>query len=149
MKIILNKNVETLGPVGAVVNVSDGYARNYLIPQGHAKEASKSNIKQIEQMKAKEIKKEKGKKADAEKLAEKIKSISCTLEVNAGEDDKLFGSITAADIHTSLSKEGIEVDKKNILLKSSLRKIGAYQVEVRCYTGVKAPLKVWVVRKKG
>ncbi|MBF0253942.1 MAG: 50S ribosomal protein L9 [Candidatus Omnitrophica bacterium] len=148
MKVILNQNVENLGSVGDVLQVRDGYARNFLIPRQMAAAATPSNIKVVEREKAKEIQKERELKSAAEAQAKKIRSISVTAEVMAGDEGKLFGSVTSADIEGLLAAQGITVDKKDILVSKPIRKVGAFEVEVRCYTNVKAALKVWVVGKK-
>jgi len=148
MKIILNQNVENLGSVGDVVAVRDGFARNYLIPRGWAVLATPSSVKVVEREKAKDIQQEKEIKAQAEELAKKIRSISVTLETNAGDDGKLFGSVTPSHVQALLAKEDISIDKKDIRIAQSIRKVGAYEVEIRCYTNLKAALKLWVVAAK-
>lgn len=148
MQVILNQNVETLGTVGQVIEVRDGYARNFLLPRGLAQVATPENVRIVERQKAKEIEKEKSTKAEAEALAQKIGALALTIEVNAGEDDKLFGSVTNVDVAELLSKQGFEVDKKNVLIKTPIRKTGTYQVDVRCYHSVRASVKLSVVRRK-
>jgi len=148
MKIILNENLENLGSVGDVVNVKDGYARNYLIPRGMAVIATPSNVKVVEQAKAKEIEKEKERRAEAQEFAKKIRGISLVYEAAAGDEGKLYGSVTAAQIQELLAAQGIEVDRKNVLVTKPIRKIGAYEIDVRVYTNVKAPVKLSVVEKK-
>ncbi len=148
MKVILNKNIDRVGPVGNIVNVRDGYARNYLIPKGLAVMATPENIKIVEKVKSKEILKEKELHAQAGTLAQKINEMSATLEVNVGEDEKLYGSVSNSDIQEILKEKGIEVDRKDILLKKPIRTVGAYQVEISCHTNVRGTLKLWVVQKK-
>lgn len=147
MQVILNKTVDELGSVGEVVSVKDGYARNYLFPRGLASEATAANIKIVERLKAKEMEREKVERAGAEALASRINGVSATLEVNAGEDDKLFGSVTAADIQRLLGAQGVEVEKKDVLIKSPIRKLGTYDVEVRCHSNVRATMKLTVIKK--
>ncbi len=148
MKIILQKNVETLGSVGEVILVKDGYARNYLIPNGLAILATESNVRTVERQKAKEIAAEKELKTAAEGVARQIAELSVTIEANTGEDDKLYGSIQSQDIQEALALQGVTVDKKDVLVKQPIRKLGVYTVEVRCYTHLKTPLKVTVTKKK-
>ena len=148
MKIILQNTVENLGAVGQVVDVRDGYARNFLIPRGLASAATASNIKIVERQKAKEIEREKEVRGKAEELAKKISGASVTIEANAGEDDKLYGSISGSDIQEALAAQNIQVDKKDVLVPQHIRKTGTYPVEIRCYTNFKASLKVQVVRRK-
>lgn len=148
MKVILNKNVENVGAVGQVVEVKMGFARNYLIPQGFARLATPGNVKTVERQKAKEIQKEKESRATAEQQAQKISALTLSLEVNAGEDDKLYGSVSNADVAEALAKQGVEVDRKDVLIKKPIRTIGIHQVEVRCYSKLKASLKVLVARRK-
>ena len=148
MKIILKENIENVGSVGQVVAVRDGFARNFLVPRGLGVLATPSNIKVIELEKAQEIEKEKERRLEAEELAKKIRSISVTLEAKAGADGKLFGSVKTSDVQALAEKEGITLDKKNIRIANPIRKTGAYEVEVRCYTNIKVPLKLWVVAPK-
>ena len=147
-KVILNANVETLGTVGQVVEVRDGYARNFLLPRNLAQAATPANVRLVEKQKAKEIATEKQTKTSAEELAAKIGALTLVIEVNAGDDDKLFGSVSNSDVADLLAKEGFELDKKNVLIKTPIRKTGSYQVDVRCYHAVRASLKLNVVRKK-
>jgi len=148
MKIILQNNVEGVGSVGEVVQVRDGYARNFLIPRGLASAATESNVRVVERQKAKQIQSEKEVRAKAEELARKIGAAVVTIEANAGEDDKLFGSITSADIQEALAAQGLTVDKKDVHVPQNIRKTGTYAIEVRCYTNLKANLKVQVLRRK-
>lgn len=147
MKIVLCENVENLGSVGDVVKVRDGYARNFLIPHAKAVVATNGNIKVIEREKVEEIKKERESRAAAQTLADKIQSVSISIEAEAGDEGKLFGSITANEIHEALAKLGVEVDKKQIRISRPIRKIGAHDIEVRCYNNVKAHVRIQVTKK--
>lgn len=147
MEVILSKNVEKLGKSGQVVKVKDGFANHFLIPQGLAFVANPKNLKLVtEQQKQQETKLVKEKK-QAEALSQKLASTSCTVTVNAGEDDKLFGSVTNADIAEALAAEGIIVNKLDINLEPPIKKLGIYQVEVKLHPEVTAQVKVWVVKK--
>ena len=146
MKVILQKDLDKKGLMGDIIDVSDGYARNYLIPKGIAKLAQTSNVKALEHTKKiiqdkvnKEIK-------EAEKIAEKLSAHSCTITKKVGEEEKLFGSVTAADIEEVLKKDGFDINKKNILLEEHIKALGVYTVPVKVHPEVKANLKVWVVK---
>ena len=147
MKVILTENIARLGSMGDIVAVKDGYARNYLIPNNKAREVTTGNMKIQEQLKKKKAAEE-AKVVDAAKtLAEKISALSLTIAAQAGEEDKLFGSVSNDAISEALAGEGIEIDKKNIHLDEPIKKIGVYQVIVKLHPEVKASLRVWVVKK--
>lgn len=146
MKVILLEEMPSLGKVGDAIKVADGYGRNYLIPQKKAIEATSKNIKVWEHQK--NLLKDKiGKvKKETEKLAEKIEGLSCTISKQTGEEDKLFGSVTSMDIEESLKGEGIEIDRKKILLDEPIKKLGVYTVPIKLHPEVIANVKVWVVK---
>ncbi len=145
MKVVLLKDVEKLGASGAVVNVAQGYARNYLLPRNYALPATPGNIKLAEREQVLRQRRDANQQLGAEALAAKIQELSCTIAKQVGENDRLFGSVTAIDIAKSLKDEGIEVDKKTILLEDPIKALGIYNVEIKLHTNVKASLKVWVV----
>ncbi|MGB9642078.1 MAG: 50S ribosomal protein L9 [Candidatus Ratteibacteria bacterium] len=149
MKIILTKDVKGLGQEGQICEVRNGYARNYLIPKGLALEANEKNIKKIEEIKrAAAIKKEKLLK-EAEALQKKLNKISITIEANAGEEEKLFGSVTAEDIVISLKNQhDIEIDRHQIHLEEPIKKLGIYKIPIHLIGEINAELKVWVVQKQ-
>ena len=147
MEIILRKEVKNLGKMGDIVKVSNGYARNFLFPQGLAMEATASSLKYLEQEKKAEVVKEKKKQHEAEILAEKIGQISCTIVRQAGENDKLFGSVTTMDIANSLREEEIIIDKKSIVLEEPIKLLGIYNIPIKIHPQVTASLKVWVVKE--
>jgi len=143
MKIILKQNIEKIGQVGDVVEVSDGFARNFLITQGKAILFTVGNFKQIEYLKKQEAEQREGELKEVKELAEKINNISLEIKVKAGEEGKLFGSVTSKDIVETLFKEhGIELDKKKLNLKESLKKLGAHTVPVNLYKDVTPQIKV-------
>ena len=147
MNVILTEDVAHLGSAGDMLKVKDGYARNYLIPKGMAILATTENVKHLEHQKRQiQSKLNKLKKA-SESVAQQIESISCTIARAAGEEDKLFGSVTSADIYTSLKNEGIDVDKKKILLDEPIKSLGIFTVPIKIHTDVTANLKVWVVKE--
>ncbi len=131
MELILKKTVETLGEEGDIVKVKPGYARNYLIPKKMAVLANKANLAQLEQEKALiEARREK-QRQEAESLSKKIAGAVITIKHRVGEEDKLFGSVTAADISEKLAEMDIQIDKKNILLSEPLKTLGEFNVPVK------------------
>ena len=146
MKIILKQNMEKIGQAGEVVEVSDGFARNFLIPQGKAISFSAGNFKQIEYLKKREVEQRDGELKEVKELAVKINNISLEIKVKAGEEGKLFGSVTSKDIVEVLLKEhGIELDKKKINLKESLKKLGVHIVPINLYKDVTPQIKVTLI----
>ncbi len=146
MKVILREDVQKLGKAGDVIEVKDGYARNYLIARNLAVRADAGQLRQLDhERKLLRDKKEKTLKG-AKELADKINKASCTIAVQVGEEDKIFGSVTTMDIAKSLSKEGIEVDKKLIEMEEAIKSLGVFTVSVKVNPDVEAKLKVWVVK---
>jgi large subunit ribosomal protein L9 len=145
MKLILKETIETLGIIGSEVEVADGYARNYLLPQGKAILDTPQNRKSLEQEKAKfalQIAKE---KKIAEEMAEKLKDVSCTIAAKVGDEDRLYGSVTVHDIIEELAKQNIEVEKRMILLTEPIKELGTYNVPIRVYKEVEPEITVTVV----
>ncbi len=147
MKIILKENVENLGQIGDLVQVKPGYARNYLIPQSKAIEATVRNVKVLEHQKKLIQDKISKTVKTAEVLAQRIEATSVTISQKVGENDRLFGSVTAINIAESLKEEGIDIDKKKILLEEPIRKLGVYTIPIKLHPEVTAGLKVWVVEE--
>ena len=147
MKLILTKNIEKLGKIGDTIEVKDGYARNYLLPRALALKATSANLKIIEKTKQRQQVKLGKIKQQAQEMAKRLASVSCTITMPAGEDDKLFGAVTAQDIVEALKQEGITIDKKNIALNQPMHRLGIYNVEVRLHPEVSQELKVWVIKK--
>jgi len=147
VKVILLKDVDKLGELGDEVEVKDGYARNFLIPRKLAVNSTKGAVRILEQKKREKERREKQLIEECRALAEKIEAASCTISMEAGEEDKLFGSVTSEMISESLREEGIDVDKKQIVLEEPLKALGVYGVEVRLHPEVKAQARVWVVKK--
>ena len=146
MKVILIEDVPSLGETGELVRVADGYGRNYLIPYGKAIKENVHNIKIFEHQ-AKQLKDKKDRiQRDAEKLSSRIETVSCTVAKPAGEEDKIFGSVTSMDIADSLKVEGIEIDRKKIRLDDPIKTLGIYSVPIKLHPEVTAHLKVWVVK---
>lgn len=147
MKVILRKDVDTLGKVGEVITVKDGYARNYLIPRNIAYLASDSNVKALEEEKKQEARRAEKEKKSSETLAAEIEKISVTIKMKVGEDDKLFGSVTSQMIAESLKEKGVTLDKRQIELEEPLKSLGIFDVNVKLAGGVAGKLKVWIVRE--
>ena len=147
MEVILLDDVKSLGERGAAVKVADGYARNYLIPQGMAIEANPGNRKRFEEEEKLRSVRDNKLRRDAERLAGQLAGASCTIAVPAGDDDRLFGSITAQDIGQALKAQGFDVDKRKIVLDEPLKALGVYTVTVKIYQDAQAKVKVWVVRE--
>jgi len=146
MKVILKKDVETLGPAGKIIDVKDGYARNYLIPQGIALKADEKNIKILEEeQKRLKLKLNKDKK-NAELLAEKLNGVSCTATVSVGEEDRVFGSVTSQNIADLLKEKGFDIDRKKILLEEPIKALGIYEIPIKLHSEVEAKIKLWVVK---
>ncbi|MFH0838800.1 MAG: 50S ribosomal protein L9 [Candidatus Omnitrophota bacterium] len=147
MKIILKKDVEKIGKLGQVIEAKAGFARNYLFPKDLAVEYSQKNLKgfEIEKRKAQELAEKK--KQDAMVLAEKLNTLSCTVKVKTGEEGKLFGVVNTADIAQALKSEGIEIDKRDILLDEPLKALGIYQVAIRLHPEIKTEIRLWVVKE--
>ena len=146
-KIILLKDVDKLGKSGDIVSASEGYARNFLFPRGIALSATEQNIKVAEANKKQKTEAMEKEKQEAAKLADAISKISCTIAVEAGKDDKLFGSVTNADIQKALEAEGINIDKKKVELKDHITQVGIFQIPIKLHQEVIATLKLWVVKK--
>jgi large subunit ribosomal protein L9 len=148
MQIILQEDVEKLGTRGEVVEVKEGYARNFLLPRKLALEASAGNMKRLEKMRAVFAKKEAVEKGDAQKLAELLASVSLELTRKAGETDQLFGSVTSADISEALAAQGFTVEKRKIALAEPIKLIGEYEVPLKLHREVGATVKL-TVKKEG
>lgn len=147
MEVILLDEIKKLGARGEAVKVADGYARNFLIPQGKAIEATAGNRKRFEEEEKLRAVRENKLRREAERLSGRLAGVSCTIAVPAGEDDRLFGSITAQDISNALREQGFDVDKRKIVLEEPLKALGVYTVVVRVFQDVQAKIKVWVVRE--
>lgn len=145
MIVILTKDVKGTGKAGEVVKVSDGYARNMLLPKGLAREATEGNVRSLEKQKAIAEEKRQEQKAAAEKQAEKLEKMVVTVETKGGENGKLFGSITSKDIADALEKqEGISLDKKKIVMDGPIKQAGETTVTVKLFQDVSAEMKVKV-----
>jgi len=147
MEVILNKDVDRLGKAGSIVNVKDGFARNFLIPNNLVVPLTSANLKRLEQEKQrKNLQSEKAKK-EAEVLKERLSSLSLTIPVLTQEEDELYGSITSTDVAAVLKEEGLNIDKKSIILDEPLKSLGIYEIPIKLHPDVLAKVKVWVVKK--
>jgi large subunit ribosomal protein L9 len=148
MKVILKENVESLGNVGEIVKVADGFARNYLIPKGLAMEASMKNVNVLEHDKRRILQRAVKERKIAQDMAEKISAVTCTIARRVGEQDKLFGSVGAKDIEKALADNNITLDKKNIHLSEPIKALGEFAVTIKLSGGVTTALKVVVVSEE-
>lgn len=147
MKIVLKDDVKNIGKMGQIIDVADGYARNYLVPRGLAIEANTKNIKALEHEKRIIEKKAKKIKNSAQELSNKISAMTFTIKAKAGDEGKLFGSVTTMDIAELLQKEGIEIDKKKISLDEPIKRLGSYSVNVKIHSEISTQLKVEVIQE--
>ena len=146
MDVILIKDVDDLGRMGETVKVARGYARNYLVPRGMAVAASDGNRNLVQEHMKLEAKRDQLRKTSAQKLAAQLGELSCTITVQAGEDDRLFGSVTARDIADALKAGNVELDRRQIVLDEPIKQLGVYSVPVRLHSEVEITAKVWVVK---
>ena len=148
MQVILRDDMENLGKSGEVVNVRPGYARNYLLPRGHAVKATESDVKRVEHEKrviaARTAKMAKETQAEADKLSK----VSVSIPRAVGEEDKLYGSVTTRDIAEALQAQGVTIDAKKLVLDEPIKALGLTEVAVKLGRGVQATIKVWVVKKE-
>ena len=147
MQIILQEDVEKLGTRGQVVDVAEGYARNFLLPRKLALEASAGNMKRLEKMRATFAKKEATEKGDAQKLAELLAGVSLELTRKAGENDQLFGSVTSADISDALAAKGFKVEKRKIALVEPIKVVGDFEIPVKLHREIAANVKLSVKKE--
>jgi len=147
MQIILQEDVEKLGTRGQVVEVAEGYARNFLLPHNLAMPASAGNLKRLEKIRATLAKRTATEREQAQKVADELSTVVITLVRKAGENDQMFGSVTAADLAQELSSRGHSVDKRKIQLDEPIKLLGEYQVSVKLYSDVTGQFKVVVSRE--
>jgi len=147
MHIVLREDVEKLGRRGEVIKVADGYARNFLLPKGKALPATEGNLKTIEREKRRYLVIRAKEKEEAEQVARRLSGVSCTVVRKVGENETLYGSVTAADIAECLEKDGVVIDKRRIQLDDPIKSLGIYNVPVRLHPEVQAEVKVWVVKE--
>lgn len=148
MQVILRERMDNLGAPGDVVKVKPGYARNYLIPQGFAYQATDANLRQIQREHAESNAREVATLSEAQARAASIEGVSLTFHARAGQEGKLFGSITSGDIADQLQAErGIAIDRRQIELDEPIKALGVFSVPVRLHSQVRPELKVWVIQE--
>jgi len=147
MKVILREDVKNLGHIGEVVNVSDGYARNFLLPKQFAVEANTKNLREFEHNKKVILEKAAKIKESLKSISDKLASLSLTIKAKAGEDDKLFGSVTNMDIAEALAAEGHDIDKKKIIINEPIRRLGEYAVTIKLHHDLSTEIKLHVVQE--
>lgn len=147
MKVILRKTFAQLGSIGEVVEVKDGYARNFLIPRKIAYPAIAGNIKALEEEKKQVAKKQIQELEEAQVLATDLEKVSITIPVKVGEEDKIFGSVTSQMIGEALKEKGYDIDRRKIEIDEPIKALGIYSINVKLHTDVSAVVKTWVVRE--
>jgi len=148
MEVILREEIEKLGRRGDVVKVASGYARNFLLPKRLAVAATESNKKIVEQEKQAHLRRDAKEVADAQELAKMMANVSVTISQKAGENDQLFGSVTAGDIAASLEKQGYTIDRKKVHLDEPIKQLGEFKAAVRLHRDVSVDVPVHVVREE-
>ncbi len=146
MRIILLQDYEKLGNAGDQIDVKDGYARNFLIPKGLALKADKKSVKRFQEIAhLKELKQNRALR-EAQELAEKLQSLSLTVPVQVGEEDRIFGSVTSIDIAQQLKDKGYDIDKRQILLEEPIKALGIFDIPVKLHPEITATVKLWVIK---
>lgn len=148
MQIILQEDVEKLGTRGQLLEVAEGYARNFLLPRKLALEANAGNMKRLERMRATFAKKEASEKDAAQKQADQLAAVSLEFTRKAGENDQLFGSVTSHDIGEALTAKGFEIDRKRIILVEPIKAMGEFEVPVKLHREVTVNVKVTVKKEE-
>jgi large subunit ribosomal protein L9 len=147
MEIILRQAVENLGKPGDVVTVKNGFARNYLLPRGFAFEATPGNLKRIAQERGRLEAAENERVETAQELAKRLEEVQLTFSARVGEEGKLFGSVTSADIAEQLASQGFSIEKRLIDLHEPIKALGVYRVPVKLHADVKPEIRVWVIKQ--
>ncbi|MCS6305054.1 MAG: 50S ribosomal protein L9 [Nitrospira sp.] len=148
MKVILQETLEGVGHLGDLINVADGFARNYLLPRRKAVEADGRSIKAFEHAKRTAAEKAKKEKLEIESYAKKVSAVAITIEAQVGKDDKMFGSVTAKDIAEGLAAQGVTVDRRKIQLAQPIKELGSVAVSIKMPRDVTATVTVHVVKKQ-
>ena len=148
MQVILRDRIENLGNAGDVVDVKPGYGRNYLIPKGLAYEATQANVRRIEAEKAAQGRRDAETLNAARQQASSIEGVSLTFNARAGQEGKLFGSITSGDIADKLAEQGVQIDRRAIELDEPIKSLGVHSVPVRLHPQVRPEIKVWVIAEE-
>lgn len=147
MKVILRKDFESLGHIGDLIEVKEGYARNFLIPRKIVYTALAGNLKALKEEKQNLARKSEHELKAAEILAAELEKVSVTIPVQVGEEDKIFGSVTNQMISDALSEKDYKIDKRKIEIEESIKTLGIYSVNIKLHTNINSKIKVWVVRE--
>lgn len=146
MRIILLQDHEGLGSAGDQLDIKDGFARNYLIPRGIALKADKNSLKKFQEMaRLKDLKKDHALKKSKE-LAEKLRSVSLTVPVQVGEEDRVFGAVTSLEIAQQLKDKGYEIDKRQIMLEEPIKSLGVFEIPIKLHSEITTSVKLWVIK---
>jgi large subunit ribosomal protein L9 len=148
MQVILKEEVPNLGQMGELVTVKPGYGRNYLIPKGLAVEATPRNIKRLEHERRNIERRKEKLMAEARSVADRLRDMSITIAKKTTDEDRLYGSVTNREIADALSEEGINVDRRKIIIEEPIRSLGVFKVKVKLNTDLYGEVKVWVVKSE-
>lgn len=147
MKVVLIESKDGLGQRGDVITVADGFARNFLLPRGLALSATQKNIKVVAEERKRQVRLAELEKKRLEEVAQRCEKISITIPVKVGQDEKLYGSVTTADIALALREEGIELDRKKIALTEPIKTLGIHRIPVKLHPTLSAEIKLWIVKE--
>jgi len=147
MEIILTEDIVGLGNRGDIVKVKDGYARNYLFPKKLAIPATENNRRMLEEENKIRARRDEKLKQSVQAVAEKMQGLSCTIVVQAGEEDKLYGSVGPHEIAKAINEQGFDIEHRQVVLEEPIKKLGVYTVPVKLHREVEVPVKVWVVKE--
>lgn len=147
MKVILRQDYEKLGKIGDIVEVKDGFARNFLIPRSIAYVATKGNLQALEEERKQHARRQEKDLRAAQKIAQELEKVSITIRMKVGEDDKLFGSVTSQMIADALTEKGFSIDKRQIEIEEPIKALGIYSATAKLHTSVTTKVKIWVVRE--
>lgn len=148
MRLILTENVDSLGQIGDIVTVKGGYARNYLLPRGKAMIANENNKAQMDHQKRMLAKRKEKVLGEFKELASKINKVSVTVAKPVGEEEKIFGTVTNAELEELLAAEGLTISRKDIVIQEEIKKVGVYHADVKLHPEVEAKFKIWVVAQQ-
>ncbi|NTW35859.1 MAG: 50S ribosomal protein L9 [Syntrophobacteraceae bacterium] len=148
MKVILTENIAALGEIGQIVNVAPGYARNFLLPQGIALEATGKNVRELEHKKLVLAQKREKVRQEMMSLAEKLNQVRIVLRRKVSEEDKLYGSVSASDITAALAEKGFDIQRKDLLLEQPVKQLGESTVPVRVHAQISASIKLVVEKEE-
>jgi large subunit ribosomal protein L9 len=147
MEVILHKDVGGVGKAGSVVQVKEGFAMNYLLPQGLAVPSTPANLKKLEQEQEKKNQQLQKIQQEAEKLKERLSGVSLTISALTHDDDRLYGEVAAADIAKALKEEGFAIEKNAVVLEAPIKSLGIYEAAIKLHPVVTAKVKIWIVKK--